>query len=129
MLSSLGAVGLHFDDFTANGILLPATEQVAMEVGLPLHRGPHRIYNELVLERVGAVEMEWSRNRLRDERGARDCALLRIGLIQRALKRRLSRYGNSALILNRRDPIGRGVDYTSLDAMADTLWGAAGPNA
>ncbi len=44
--------GFAFRDFSTNGILLPCTEQAALKYRLPLHRGPHRFYNELVLESV-----------------------------------------------------------------------------
>ncbi|WP_245626605.1 AHH domain-containing protein [Croceicoccus naphthovorans] len=128
MLSSVAPRAVWFDDFNANGILLPATEKAAMNNRLPLHRGPHRIYNELVLERVGAVEMEWSQARLRNERKARSAALSRIRLVQRGLARRLKGEGKSPMVLNRRDPIGHGVDFAHLDAMAEALWGATGGN-
>ena len=125
MMSALGGAGLWFDDFAANGVLLPGTEAAAIDERLPLHRGPHRTYNELVIERVGTVEMEWSRTRSRDELQARDAALSRIRLIQRGLKRRLRGGGKLPILLNRRDPIGRGVDFANLDAMADELWSAS----
>ncbi|WP_254913069.1 AHH domain-containing protein [Novosphingobium sp. B 225] len=54
-----GALGLDrvgFDDFRRNGLLLPANDEASVRIGLPLHRGPHRTYNELVLERVGQIE-------------------------------------------------------------------------
>ncbi|WP_337925495.1 AHH domain-containing protein [Croceicoccus gelatinilyticus] len=100
--------------------------ETALNARLPLHRGPHRVYNELVFERVGAVEMEWSHTRSRDELLARDVALARIRLIQRGLARGLERGGDGPFVLNRRDPIGRDKDYSELDAMADVLWGAVG---
>ncbi|WP_310021302.1 AHH domain-containing protein [Croceicoccus sp. BE223] len=124
MITSIGSAGLSLDDFDSNGVLLPGSEVIAFDEGLPLHRGPHKIYNELVFERVGAVEMEWSRTRSRDELQARTAALSRLQLVQRGLARRIEREGRSRLTLSRRDPIGRGVDYSSLDAMAEQLWGA-----
>lgn len=127
MLSSVAPRGTWFDDFDVNGVLLPATEQVAERALLPLHRGPHRVYNELVFDRVGAVEMEWSRIRRRNERQARSGALARLRLIQRGLARRLGGEGRNPIVLNRRDPIGLGVDYAHLDAMAHQLWGATSP--
>ena len=45
-----------FDDFRRNGLLLPANDAAAIRLGLPLHRGPHHSYNELVFERVGQIE-------------------------------------------------------------------------
>lgn len=124
MLTAIAPGGVWFDDFQTNGILLPGAESVALEARLPLHRGPHRIYNELVLERVATVEKEWSHTRKLDETQARRTALSRIRLIQSALARRLGGEGKKPLLLNRRDPIGRGIDYANLDAMAERLWGA-----
>nr|WP_164843914.1 AHH domain-containing protein [Croceicoccus ponticola] len=124
MLTSIGSAGVWLDDFDGNGVLLPGNEAVAFEERLPLHRGPHRICNELVFERVGAVEMEWSRIRSRNELQAKDAAIGRIRLVQRGLARRLDGEGAAPIVLNRRDPIGHGVDYSNLDAMADMLWGA-----
>lgn len=122
MFSSIGTDELWLDDFDRNGVLLPGSEVIAMEVGLPMHRGPHHLYNELVFERVGAVEMEWSRNCSRDAAGARNVALARIKLVQRGLARRLKGEGRTRMTLSRRDPIGRDVDFATLDAMADQLW-------
>ena len=126
--------GLGFENFGTNGVLLPATEKLALKHGLPLHRGPHRLYNELVLERVAAIEMSWSQSRnrrqilgsaaadrLRRQR-ANDDALERMALLQRALKRRLLTSSGNPLILNRKDPVGTGIDFSHLDAMADLLW-------
>ena len=125
--------GLGFENFGANGVLLPATERLALRHGLPLHRGPHRLYNELVLERVAAIEMSWSQSRNRRQMGdartdrsarlrADDAALERMALLQRALKRRLLTSSGKPLILNRKDPIGTGIDFSHLDAMVDLLW-------
>ncbi|ARU15826.1 AHH domain-containing protein [Croceicoccus marinus] len=132
--SALVPKGLGFENFGANGVLLPATERLALRHGLPLHRGPHRIYNELVLERVAAIEMSWSQSWKKGrtqggpdkDRSARQRAdaeaLERMALLQRALKRRLLTSSGSPLILNRKDPIGSDVDFSHLDAMAEQLW-------
>ena len=112
-----------FDDFRANGLLLPATEDATIRTGMPLHRGPHRQYNELVIERVGRIEARWSQARLRDKQAALEEALLRLALLQSALRRRLLSE-RRRMILNRKDPLGTGFDFTELDAMAETLWDA-----
>ncbi len=124
MFNSVGCDRIGFDDFRLNGLLLPALEQASMVLGLPLHRGPHRIYNEVVLERVGLIEASWSSVRGRNEERARDEVLMRMRLLQRALRRRLLEPGWRRLKLNRRDPLGQGVDFSMLDAMADALWSA-----
>ena len=115
---------MGFDDFRSNGLLLPASDAAALRLGLPLHRGPHRSYNAMVIERVGQVEESWSRTRLRAPEIALEEALLRLGLLQRALRRRLLAGAGRPLSLNRHYTQGRPVDYSELDAMADALWGA-----
>lgn len=114
------AVG--FEDFRANGLLLPATSSAALKTGLPLHRGPHRHYNELVAERVGQIEASWSRSCAKDGWQAKRDALMRLHLLQRGLRRRLMERERRALFLSRKDPFRPGVDFTELDAMADAIW-------
>lgn len=126
LLDSLGRDRLSFDDFRSNGMLLPANDDAAVRIGLPLHRGPHRDYNALVIERVGQIEAGWAlRNRQSPEQALND-ALERLRLLQRALRRRLLAQ-RRPLRLNRNDPVGRGFDFTELDAMADLLWPATTP--
>lgn len=121
MLRALGAERIGFDDFRRNGLLLPANDSAAVRIGLPLHRGPHRTYNELVLERVGQIEAGWAVQRVRTPELALNDALMRLELLQRALRRRLLDQ-RRRLRLNTRDPLGQGVDFTELDAMAALLW-------
>ena len=123
MLSALGRERIGFDDFRANGMLLPARSEASVRLGLPLHRGPHRRYTEVVIERVGQVEGEWARLSHAQPEAALEQALMRLALLQRALRRRLLD-GRKRLVLNRRDPLGKGYDFTALDAMAEQLWGS-----
>lgn len=123
MLDALGHERLGFDDFRRNGLLLPANDFAAVRIGLPLHRGPHHAYNQLVIERIGQIEGTWSRQRLRAPETALSEALERLELLQRALRRRLLDQ-QRRMRLNRRDPLGAGVDFTELDAMAALLWPA-----
>ncbi len=118
----IGRERIGFDDFRSNGLLLPASDGAVMRMGLPLHRGPHRAYNAMVIERVGQVESGWSELRCKAPEVALDQALLRLGLLQRALRRRLLDPLRKRLSLNRFDPLGAGVDFTELDAMAEALW-------
>ena len=104
-----------------NGLLLPATELAAIRIGLPLHRGPHRDYNAMVIERVGTIESRWAARRLHRPDDALDEALMRLALLQGALRRRLLAE-RGRLQLNRGDPLGAGRDFAELDAMADLLW-------
>jgi A nuclease family of the HNH/ENDO VII superfamily with conserved AHH len=55
LFSKIGALGFDPQDFNTNGLWLPCTETMAMESGLPLHRGSHRRYNILVSECVAAL--------------------------------------------------------------------------
>lgn len=121
LLNELGRRRLDFDDFRRNGLLLPANDHAAVKVGLPLHRGPHRDYNALVIERVGQIEAGWAATRRQAPEVALAAALERLELLQRALRRRLLAQ-HRRLRLNRRDPLGRGADFAELDAMAALLW-------
>ena len=121
MLNALGVEQIGFDDFRRNGLLLPANDAAAVRIGLPLHRGPHRDYNALVMERLGQIELGWSSARLRAPEVALFEAYQRLELLQRALRRRLL-VQHRRLLLNRRDPLASSVDFSELDAMADQLW-------
>ena len=103
-----------------------ASENAAVRMGLPLHRGPHVAYSELVAERVGQIEGTWSGQKSRDPEGALSDALMRLSLLEQALRRWLLSLRRGATRLNRYDPLGSGRDFTELDAMADALWGATG---
>lgn len=121
---------IGFDDFRRNGLLLPANDDAARRLGLPLHRGPHRAYNAMVMERVGAIESDWSRQARPLGWPARHDALQRLALLQRALRRGLlggyvAGGRGHTFALNRMDPALRAADFAELDAMADRLWGGA----
>jgi hypothetical protein len=123
LFAQIGRARVGFDDFRRNGLLLPATEAVSVRTGMPLHRGPHRRYNEVVIARVGRIEVSWAAARQRDEVAALTEALLRLHLLQSALRRQLLSQRRRVL-LNRKDPLGTGFDFTELDAMAESLWAA-----
>ncbi len=129
MIGALGPERIGFHDFRRNGLLLPATESGALRIGLPLHRGPHGTYSQMVTERFGQIEMGWSRTRRYDVDLASMEALMRLDLLQRALRRRLlTPPKGEEVVLNRRDPaLARhdpATDYSHLDRMAETLWQA-----
>lgn len=126
LLDALGPERLGFDDFRRNGLLLPANDVAAVRIGLPLHRGPHRDYNALVIERLGQIEEGWATTRLRAPELALLEAYHRLELLQRALRKRLLAQ-QRRMRLNRHDPLGSGVDFSELDAMADLLWPATEP--
>jgi A nuclease family of the HNH/ENDO VII superfamily with conserved AHH len=127
MIEAIGERRVGLDDFRVNGMLLPASEEAALAIGLPLHRGPHRRYNQMVLERAGQIEREWSARRAASPVSAALDAGMRLVLLQTALRRRLLARIGRRLLLNRRDPSGHGVDFSELDAMAEALWGASDP--
>ena len=124
MFDTIGFRTTGFDDFRANGVLLPAREEAVWRTLLPLHRGPHRDYNRMVIDRVGRIESTWAICRRRDLQKACEQALLQLGLLQKALRRRLFDQSRP-IVLNRRDPCSRTPDFTELDAMAEALWAAA----
>ncbi len=121
LFESLGWRQIGFRDFRTNGLLLPSTERAAIRTSLPLHRGPHRRYNEVVIARVGRIEHSWSRARKRSDRWAHEHAMMRLRLLQSALRRQLLSE-QQRIVLNKRDPIGSGFDFTTLDAMAQSIW-------
>lgn len=121
MFHSIGTARVGFDDFRFNGLLLPANEQTSLDTGLPLHRGPHPVYNEIVIERVGSIESRWASIQPKDPRTARNEALERMRLLQRALRLRLITE-RKGFVLNRKDPLGTGFDFSTLDAMAEKIW-------
>jgi hypothetical protein len=123
MFEMIGPEQLRFDDFRTNGLLLPATDQASLRTGMPLHRGPHHRYNELVIERVGRIEYHWARKHHYDPDSALRTALWQLGLLQDALRRGLLSERRK-FVLNRKDPVGSGFDFTDLDSMAERLWGA-----
>jgi hypothetical protein len=126
MFARLGGERRRFEDFRGNGLLLPCEEGAALRLALPMHRGPHRLYSELVIERVGQIEAGWAAGQGADPRGATVQARLRLDLLQGALRRYLLGGRRRRLRLNRKDPLGAGVDFAELDGMAEALWGATG---
>lgn len=121
MFDRLHGAAQRFDNFRRNGLLLPCAEAAALRSGLPLHRGPHRLYSALVAERVGRIEAHWSVRHAADPDAAAGEARMRLGLLQRALARLLLQNAQK-FALNRRDPRWQDTDFSELDAMADSLW-------
>lgn len=122
LIASVGQDRIGFDDFRRNGILLPATETAALTLGLPMHRGPHLRYNNLVIERVGQIEAGWSALKRCEPENATAAAVMRLHLLQRALRRQLFERNSGSYRLNRNQPAGKARDFSELDAMADLLW-------
>ncbi len=123
MFTQVGRTSFGFDDFRYNGLLLPANEATTLRTGMLLHRGPHRRYNELVIERVGRIEAHWREAVLDSPEAALSDTLMRLRLLQNAIRRRLLQE-RRRFVLNRKDPLGTGFDFNELDAMAESLWQA-----
>lgn len=123
MFAAIGRINIGFDDFRCNGLLLPATEAGSVRTGMPLHRGPHPRYNEMVIARVGRIEARWADLCLHDQQAALVEVLMRLHLLQSALRRQLLA-GRRRVVLSNKDPLGTGFDFTELDAMAEMLWAA-----
>lgn len=123
MFEMIGRKNVGFDDFRANGLMLPSRESTAIRLCLPLHRGPHRAYNEMVIARVGRIEHQFIQKEAKDSNQAAIDALVSLALLQKALKRQLLDQ-QRRIMLNRNDPVGTGYDFAELDAMADSLWEA-----
>jgi A nuclease family of the HNH/ENDO VII superfamily with conserved AHH len=105
----VSSVGFDARHFLSNGVLLPATEEIAEQTGLALHRGPHRHYDQLVSEYLCQISKELT-----------DCgatsrldAYKRIADVQGVLRRALGQ--DASLMLNRNDPRYSNNPLTKLD--------------
>lgn len=111
--------GFDVCNFLHNGIFLPSTEAAAMRCGLPLHRGPHHRYNDLVGHRIAAIMREMDAGGRRFS--ARCDAAERLKILTSALRNTLHRR-HPLISLNQRDPFASRVDFTELDGACDLLW-------
>jgi hypothetical protein len=110
LFHGLGEKGIDFDNFRQNGMHLPCTEANAAAFRLPLHRGPHPVYNQIVCERIAAME------RLRP--AAQLCEMQRL---QHDLKAALRQ---NALPLRKqaRNPLAPNPGFDTMEAAAFRLW-------
>ena len=125
LFDTIGCERVGFDDFRCNGLLLPAADHAAVRMNLPLHRGPHRDYNAMVAARAGQIESDWAGLRRRAPEIAAERALMRLRLLQRALRKRLLT-SVAPFRLNKNDRLGQGKDFDDLDRMAEILWQQTG---
>jgi A nuclease family of the HNH/ENDO VII superfamily with conserved AHH len=115
-------VGFDPQDFDSNGLWLPSSEDVAIETGLPMHRGPHPHYNEFVSDQVAFL----IRNVALSSREGHITLKLRLNHFQSKLHCALSR-ADTDIWLNRRDPREDLAKYMTFDddlrqlSMADLL--------
>jgi A nuclease family of the HNH/ENDO VII superfamily with conserved AHH len=94
----ISTVGFDARHFPTNGVLLPATEEMAAQTGLALHRGPHHQYDQLVAEYLCQISNELG------GRGAVSgiAAFEKISGLQGVLRRALGH--DASMMLNRSGP-------------------------
>ena len=124
LFAAIGQQRIGFDDFRRNGLLLPADDRTAVIMALPLHRGPHRHYNALVIQRVGQIEASWLDAARTDPDRANNDALFRLELLQSALRRRLLAPKGRHFALNAADPALKQPDFAEIDSLIEMLWSA-----
>ena len=113
--------GFRFDDWKTNGVLLPCDEQEAFNTGQPLHRGPHPRYNQLVLERLIAIDR--LSKTIPNQPDRLNFLRFRVSLLQSALRQSLLQSSFVNLTLNRNDPSVYPVGYfDNLDDCVDRLY-------
>lgn len=117
----LHAEGFDPRYYSVNGLALPATEYAASLWKMPMHRGPHRRYNELVAARVASIliDMESRRCSLH----ARSEAIGRLNVLICSLRRILTG-DHPFILLSRRDPLNSTVRFWDVDNACDALWQA-----
>lgn len=91
-------VGFDARNFLSNGALLPGTEVMVERTGLPLHRGPHPKYDQLVADCLNEI----SNGIAKDPRAGPVLAYRWISDLQGRLRRAL--HSDASLMLNRNDP-------------------------
>ena len=92
-----------------------------MRLGMPLHRGPHREYNEMVIEKVGRIEQFWSRRPSWSEDARHIDALARLARLQDRLRLNLLDQRRAPHLSNK-DPRRSAPDFAHLDGLAENLW-------
>ncbi|MBK6706483.1 MAG: AHH domain-containing protein [Sphingomonadales bacterium] len=106
----INGLGFDFNDFHQNGMYLPCTEENAAAFRLPLHRGPHPVYNELVSECIADLSGLGC-----------DSQLPGLHQLQLALKAAL-RKNEVSLRKDRRNPFIQSADFESMEIAAYRLW-------
>jgi A nuclease family of the HNH/ENDO VII superfamily with conserved AHH len=110
LFAIVSQVGFSPHSFVANGLLLPSTEAMAVQTGLPLHRGPHKQYDALIAEGLDIIWEEMRRGSI-----ANNVNILRllsefVGHIRRTLQH------DGTLLLNRNDPRSTHRPLSRLDS-------------
>ena len=113
LFNTVRSKGFNPNDFRTNGMWLPATEELAVEYGLAMHRGPHPQYSELVSDWIAQL----ARAQLRHPVELNHLLLL----LQRRLRKFLTNRP-SYFLLNRNDPLRARAGFSSVDDDIDKLW-------
>ena len=116
-LAQLHLHGLKLNERASNCLWLPADEALSLRLGHALHRGPHPNYTNVVAERVERIRQRHSfAGQSRAAQWlAKEDAVARLKLLQRAMSHVLSGPGPRLLQLNRRDPMRCFSDCSYLD--------------
>jgi hypothetical protein len=104
------SAGFEPQNFATNGMHLPSTEEQAVIFSLPLHRGPHRFYNEIVASQIS----QWSK--LPPEQ-----VLKQIHGLQNSLKNGLRR-GTVSITAGAEMGASLYQDFLKLDAAVERLF-------
>lgn len=109
LFMSVASVGFDPQDFLTNGVWLPATELMAEATSLPLHRGPHRLYDQLVADGLNEILVDLISGRI----DSSVVAYRRISELQGMFRRAL--HHDASLMLNRNDPRRAGCPLFKVD--------------
>lgn len=110
--------GFQPRDFSSNGLLLPSTEAAAQRLKMPMHRGPHRYYNDLVFECVNLIFAPFDFDKITHQE--KQHVADEIAKLQATLKAML-RQNRCNLRLNRNCPNNRDCINSHLDMAASIL--------
>lgn len=117
-LSSFADPELWLGDFRRNGMFLPSDERIAQRECLPLHRGPHRVYNDIVIETLDGLRQRFVRagTSIRIQMTA-------VNGLQRNLRTLLRLSARNAdIALGSRDPFGSSSALSAIDRQTDLLF-------
>lgn len=116
--------GFDLDDFELNGILLPSCEKEALRTGQPLHRGPHPLYNEIVMKRL--LRISKLSDRLDGFVQRQDFIRFRLSLLQSSLRSGLNKRSFSKIYLSARDPLRSRAKFDLMDSRIEQIACASG---
>ena len=111
LFGRLRSTGFNPHDFNSNGMHLPSSEKQAAVFRLPMHRGPHKRYNNMVADRIAGF------SNLDDQ-----SILQNVVKLQYDLRKGLRR-GPVNLLCGRGGQGNTADFFDRLDSAADLLWG------